>query len=253
VTAVAARVRAIPSWQITLGLALLGLGFLIAAQLSSEGPRIRYTTQERSPLIETVTGLQAQQESLKSRILDLRSKIQAAEQQGEGSAALVRQLNDSLQRARIAAGLVPLAGSGVVFQLEDSTQRTPPDGNVGDYLVSAQDVRTVAEELWLAGAEAISVNGERLTTSSAIVDIGGSVLVNSAFVAGPYQISAIGPKDLYERVSSSRGFAEFLRARAEAYGIGVAFFRPQSIDVPAFAGTVTLRFARVTASPSPQP
>ena len=46
-----ARLRSIPSWQVTLGAALLGLGFLIEAQLAAEGPRVRYTTQERSPLI----------------------------------------------------------------------------------------------------------------------------------------------------------------------------------------------------------
>ena len=50
---VGARLRAIPSWQVTLGVALLGLGFLVAAQLAAEGPRVRYTTQERSPLVET--------------------------------------------------------------------------------------------------------------------------------------------------------------------------------------------------------
>jgi hypothetical protein len=74
-SALAARVRAIPSWQVTLGLALLALGFLIAAQLASEGPRVRYTTQERSPLVETAIDLQAQQDELKARILDLRAQI----------------------------------------------------------------------------------------------------------------------------------------------------------------------------------
>ena len=46
-TSLLARIRAIPSWQLTLGVALLVLGFLIAAQLAAEGPRIRYTTLER--------------------------------------------------------------------------------------------------------------------------------------------------------------------------------------------------------------
>src|SRR5438094_4355233 len=101
----ARHLRATPSWQITLGVALLALGFLIAAQLASEGPRIRYTTQERSPLVETVNGLQAQQDAFKERILQLRAAIQAAEQQGQGSASLVRQLNDALDQARMAAGL----------------------------------------------------------------------------------------------------------------------------------------------------
>ena len=78
----------------------LGLGFLVAAQLASEGPRVRYTTQERSPLVETATELQAQQDGLKATILDLRERIQAAEQADAGSAAIVHQLNDELEDAR---------------------------------------------------------------------------------------------------------------------------------------------------------
>ena len=57
---IVARARAIPTWQVTLGLALLGLGFLIAAQLASEGPRTRYTSQERTLLVDTALDLQAQ-------------------------------------------------------------------------------------------------------------------------------------------------------------------------------------------------
>ena len=102
-TSMAARLRSIPSWQITLGAALLGLGFLIAAQLAAQGPRVRYTTQERAPLIETATQLQQRQDQLKARILELRGQIQANEQTSEGSAEQVRQLNDQLQQARIAA------------------------------------------------------------------------------------------------------------------------------------------------------
>ena len=75
----------IPSWQVTLGVALLLLGFLIAAQLAAEGPRVRYTSQERTPLVETALALQAQQDTLKDRIVDLRDQIQAIE---EGSAGL---------------------------------------------------------------------------------------------------------------------------------------------------------------------
>ena len=250
-TAIRARLGAIPSWQVTLGIALLALGFLIAAQLASEGPRIRYTTQERSPLVETVTDLQAQQETYKQRILDLRSRIQAAEQQGQGSASLLRQLNDELDQARLAAGLTALTGTGFAFELSDSTQPVPAGANGADYLVTARDVRAVVEELWLAGAEAIAVNGERLTTSTAIVDVGGSILVNAAYEAAPYQIVALGPGDLYERVAASEGFTDFIRARAQTYGIGVSFLQPESVDIPAFAGTVGFRFGQVVPSPGP--
>ena len=245
------RLRAIPTWQVTLGLALLALGFLIAAQLASEGPRVRYTTQERTPLVETVSELQTQQDALKARILDLRSQIQVVEGQGEGSEVQVRQLNDRLQQARIAAGLIPLTGSGIVIQLEDSKEPVPPDGSDADYLVGSRDIRLVVEELWGAGAEAIAVNGERITPTSAIIDVGTSLLVNSAYLTPPYQITALGPPDLYDRLSARAGFVEFVRARSKGYGIGVSLAEPESVDMPAFVGTVTLRYSRPLPSASP--
>jgi uncharacterized protein YlxW (UPF0749 family) len=248
-TSMAARLRSIPTWQITLGAALLGLGFLIAAQLAAQGPRVRYTTQERTPLIETATQLQQRQDQLKTRILELRGQIQATEQAGEGSAALVGQLNDQLQEARIAAGLIPLTGSGIVLQLEDSQEPVAPGAEQTDYLVGARDIRAVIEELWAAGAEAVSVNGERITPTTAVIDVGPSVLVNAAYLAGPYQVSAIGPDDLYGRLSASAGFIDLIRTRVQGFGIQVSIAEPEAVDIPAFAGTVTLRYARPEPSP----
>ena len=147
---VAARIRAIPSWQITLGLALLALGFLIAAQLAAEGPRIRYTTQERSPLVEAALSQQKQQRDLKTRIVALRASIQQIEEQDTGAAARTKGLNARLEEARIAAGLIQLEGTGIVLKLEDSTQPVPADGNAADYLVTAADLRTAVAELWQA-------------------------------------------------------------------------------------------------------
>lgn len=245
------RLRAIPTWQVTLGIALFLLGFLIAAQLASEGPRIRYTSQERTPLVETALDLQAQQDGLKQQILDLRAAIQELEASGQGGAAVTRDLNDRLQRARIAAGLVAMTGPGVVLQLSDSSAAVPPDANARDYLVSGRDVLTVVEELWLAGAEGVAVNGERVTVATAIVDIGGSILVNSAYIAGPYQVSAIGPKDMYDRLARSAGFVDFIRARSETFGIGVSYAVLDNVDLPAYAGSVNLRYG--SAPPSAQP
>ena len=237
------RIRGVPSWQVTLGGALLVLGFLIAAQAASEGPRVRYTSQERTPLIETTLDLQAQQDGLKDRILELRAQIRDLEEAGRGTAALSQQLSADLEDARIAAGLVPLTGPGIVLQLEDSTVALPEDGTEADYLVSGHDILTVVEELWLAGAEAVAVNGERVTAPTAIVDIGGSVLVNSAYLAPPYQISAIGPPDLFDRLQASRGFVDFLEARSVTFGLQVSFAESDAVEIPAYAGSVTLRHA----------
>ena len=181
----------------------------------------------------------------------MRASIQDLEAAGQGGAAVTKDLNSRLEKARIAAGLVPMSGPGLVIQLSDSTAAVPPDGNARDYLASGRDVLAVVEELWMAGAEAIAVNGERVTVATAIVDIGGSVLVNSAYVTAPYQISAIGPGDMFERLGRAPGFVDFVRSRAETFGIGVSYATPETVDLPAYAGSVNLRYGRVEPSTSP--
>jgi uncharacterized protein YlxW (UPF0749 family) len=249
VSILTSRLRAIPTWQVTLGLALLGLGFLIAAQLAAEGPRVRYTTQERSPLVETALELQRQQDSLKAQISELRAQVQALEEQGQGTTALVRELNDQLAQARIAAGLIPLTGTGLVLRLEDSDRPEADGGMEVDYLVTARDIRTVIAELWLAGAEAISVNGERVTTTTGVLDIGHSILLNSAYLAPPYQVSAIGPADLLEQLGVSRGWTEFIDTRVGTFGLRITYAEPEVVEMPEFAGSIVLRRSRAV-SPS---
>ena len=243
-TGLASRIRAIPTWQVTLGVALLALGFLIAAQLAAQGPRIRYTTQERSPLVETALELQRQQDALKQDIVELRSEVQRLEQQDQGTTQLVREINDRLEEARIAAGLIPLSGTGIVLQLADSTLPIPDGASDDDYLVTARDIRTVVAELWLAGAEAISVNGERVTVSTGVLDIGHSILLNSAYLSPPYQVSAIGPADLIGGLGLSQGWREFIQARQGTFGIDITFAEPERVTIPAYAGSLVLRESR---------
>jgi len=254
VSGLAARLRSVPTWQVALFAALLALGFLVAAQVRGEAPRVRYTTQERAPLVETVLALQAQQDALKAQILALRTQLSGVEGGAAGSDQLVRELSEGLTAARVAAGIVALEGPGIILQLADSEAQVPADGSAADFRVTAGDVRTVVEELWLAGAEAIAVNGERLVASGAIVDVGGSVLVNSAYLAPPYEVRAIGPPDLYDILVASPGFVELIQARADRFGIRVSFAQPATVLVPPYAGSVTLRYARQPPpSPSPEP
>ena len=235
-SAILARVRRLPSVQVTLAVALLVLGFLVAAQIAAEGPRIRYSTEERSPLIDTALELQSQQESFQANILALRQNIATIEAQGAGDADELRRLYAQLEEARLAAGLVAIAGPGVAFRFED--------GSLGvDALVTARDLRVLIQELWLSGAEAIAVNDERIVGTSAVLDIGGSILVNSAYLAPPYEIRAIGPADLYERLQGSVSFVQYVQGRIEPSGIHLSVAQPESVDLPAFAGTVNVRYA----------
>jgi uncharacterized protein YlxW (UPF0749 family) len=240
------KVRGLPTVQVTLSVALLVLGFLIAAQIAAEGPRVRYSTEERTPLIETALRLQSQQEGFQAEILALRERIGTLEAQGSGDADVLRRLYAQLEEARIAAGLLAVNGPGAAFRFEDGTAGV-------DGLVTARDVRVLITELWLAGAESMAVNDERIVGTSAILDIGGSILVNSAYLAPSYTIKAIGPADLYARMQSSSSFAEFVQGRIQRAGIDLGVTEPAVQELPAFAGTVSLRYAQPVPSEAVAP
>lgn len=250
-TRAAARLGRVSTWSVTLGVALFALGFLIAAQVRTEVPRIRYTSLERVPLVETASGLKAQQAELQARILDLRDRIRASEAATQGSGAAARDLAAQLDTARLAGGLIWLTGPGLVIQLEDPDMPMPSSGGPSDRRVNAGDLRTLAEQLALADAEAIAVNTERIVPLSGFLDIGESILVNSAYLVPPYQVVAIGPPDLYDRLTRSSGFQEWIRARVQPYGLRVRYAEIPDASVPAYAGTVRLRYARPLTSPAP--
>jgi uncharacterized protein YlxW (UPF0749 family) len=241
------------SWQITLALALLALGFLVAVQFQSQTPRARYSTQERPPLVETALELSDRQAGLKASIVDLRAQIQKLENDASAEDAAVGVLNSQLTEAKIAAGLVGLSGPGVALQFDDAHGPLPPDASASDYRVQAEDLRDLLSALWLNGAEAIAINGERITVTTAITDIGGTVLVNSAYLAPPYTITAIGATGLYDQLIASDALRSLLEARVQPFGLELRAGQLDKVDVPAYAGNVRLVEVRPVPETSPSP
>ncbi len=248
------RIRAIPSWQVTLGVALLALGFLIAAQLASEGPRVRYTTQERTPLVETANELQTQQDGLKAQILDLRAKIQTIETQGQGSADLVGQLNAA------APGGAHLRRS----DRADGDRDRPPARGFGDAGPARRKrvrlPRRVARHpvSWSSSCGARAPRRSRSTANGSRRPRRSSTSAPRCWSTRrisrrPTRSPPSALPDLYDRLSKAQGFIDFLHARSAGYGIRVSVAEPASVDVPAFVGTVTLRYSRPLASPSGAP
>jgi uncharacterized protein YlxW (UPF0749 family) len=241
------------SWQITLALALLALGFLVAVQFQSQTPRARYSTQERPPLVETALELSDRQAGLKASIVDLRAQIQKLENDASAEDAAVGVLNTQLTEAKIAAGLVGLTGPGVALQFDDAHGPLPPDASASDYRVQAEDLRDLLSALWLNGAEAIAINGERITVTTAITDIGGTVLVNSAYLAPPYTITAIGATGLYDQLIASDALRSLLEARVQPFGLELRAGQLDKVDVPAYSGNVRLVEVRPVPETSPSP
>jgi uncharacterized protein YlxW (UPF0749 family) len=170
------------------------------------------------------------------------------------SAALPKSgpLAKNLDLARLEAGLVGVSGPGVTVTLSEPPQPTtsPTAGRAGSTPIGAtniltdRDVRSVVNELWQDGAEAISVNDIRLTPTSAIRFAGEAVLVDFQPITPPYEIRAIGNADELSTNFAQSAVASRYQTLRSAEGIGFSFADSQQLSLPASA-LVKLRFAKV--------
>lgn len=171
----------------------------------------------------------------------LRQQIEAdqAEALGERAASLLA----AADRLALVTGAVPVTGVGVRVVLDDAAPavvggEVDEDGRVRD-----ADIQTVVNGLWEAGAEGVSVNGQRLTTLSTIRHAGDAVVIDLRQLARPYEIDAIGdPDPLLREVRTGRAgqYTAFLR---NSYGIEVSVAATSDQRLPA-ASRLTLRHAR---------
>jgi uncharacterized protein YlxW (UPF0749 family) len=121
----------------------------------------------------------------------------------------------------------------------------PRTGGADDGRVTDRDLQTIVNEVWAAGAEAVSVNGQRLTALSAIRSAGDAVLVDFRPLNPPYTIRAVGdPKTL--RTTFVGGFGGSYLQVLHGYGITYSVDDQNRVRLPASAG-VALRFAAVPA------
>ena len=114
----------------------------------------------------------------------------------------LKELWDSLNYAKLVAGLTDVQGPGIVIKLDDAKVRKTED--VSLLIIHDADIRIILNELKKAGAQAISINGERLVSISEQICAGPTIRINKEVYAVPYIIEAIGiPEDLYYAVMMS--------------------------------------------------
>ena len=250
------RRRRIASWQGTLAIALLLLGFLIAAQVAAQAPAANYSALERPGLIQTIQDLQRRHDDLAASIVATRSQLAAVRQGGQGRQSDLVALNQQLQQAQLAAGFTAIQGGGGYVYLSDGVPPPGIGGNPADYRVDAADIRTIVNGLWRGGAEAILINKERVVTSTAVVDVGGSILVNSAYVTdgtGQYIISVIGPSDIWTKLSTVDTIRSWMEQRYGPFHLAIQFVPDPKVLVLGYAGTANLHVAQVSPAPSTTP
>ncbi len=217
------------------------LGFLAATVVRTRpaDPASRLTREYRlADLIErqqlSTTVLRRQVASLRAEV----EEVRGAQAGGEGrAAARARDLAD----LGLAAGLVPMEGPGVRVTLDDSDLDRAPTGNINDLVIHSQDVQAVVNALWKAGAEAVAINGQRLVSTSAVLCVGNTLLLNGTVHSPPYTVAAVGAgKDRFEADALVRR----LHDDAATFALRFSVDREDTVEVPAFRGATTLTYAR---------
>lgn len=166
-----------------------------------------------------------------------------------GGSALAREL----RRQQLLAGTVATVGPGVEVRLAEPSMTSPATDAAGhasrgpapvSHILVDRDVRSVVNQLWSDGAEAIDVNGLRLTPTSAIRFAGDAVLVDFQPINSPYVVDAIGDPGALLTGFAASDVASRYQTLASARGIGFSFAEKSQLDLPASPGT-SLRYARV--------
>ena len=154
--------------------------------------------RERAALIDQVKGLREENEQLRRQLAEVEGDVEKLQAQALGKDS-TPAAELSRQAAQTAAAAV--TGPGVVVTVDDSTTLDGADAEVLD-----QDLRILVNGLWLAGAEAIAINGHRLSARTAIRGAGRAITVDYTSLTRPYVVEAIGnPKALPGRLTANSG------------------------------------------------
>ncbi|ACX52652.1 protein of unknown function DUF881 [Ammonifex degensii KC4] len=220
---------------VSLGLIALVLGFLLAFTYRTANRVERTVPYDRAhELTLELKALAKERADLEAQARDLRAKLAKAKQ-GYTEAQLA--LEAEVKEAAALAGAVPLEGPGVRVVVDN------PPGTAGGtiFAVRDEDLLKVVNELRAAGAEAISINGQRLVSTSEIRTAGSFINVNLQRITPPYEILAIGdPAALKASLEVKGGIVETLRD----WGVRIQIETWQQVRVPALSKSLHFDYAR---------
>lgn len=205
------------------------LGFMLATQIKTTERQKTINVQRAEELTERLRIVEQQRD-------DLAKEIERLQANSSDDA-----LETEVERLKEFAGEVPLEGKGIQLILDDSKVTAQVGENPNLYIIHDDDLLRVINELRAAGAEAISINGERLVSTSEIRCAGPTLSVNNNRSAPPYVILAIGnPSNLASALKLRGGVLDTFKF----WGIQAELTMPEVVKIPAFKGRRTFEYAQ---------
>ncbi|MEI5673377.1 MULTISPECIES: DUF881 domain-containing protein [unclassified Nocardioides] len=224
---------------------LCGSLFVVSAQ-NSDGTDLR--PGRYTDLADLVRAESDRYQRLQDRVSDLTEDVTALTESVNDRS--VNRYRRQIARFEDPAGLVERSGEGLTITLTDSPeelveQATATGGRLSNYVVHQQDIQAVVNALWTGGAEAVTVMGKRIVSTTGIKCIGNSVFLQGRPYSPPYVISAVGDQDaLLSSVADDTNLQTY-RQQADDPEIAIGWELEVEDDVtaPAYDGLLDLSYA----------
>jgi len=219
--------------QVSIALVCMVLGFMLAVQFRTTQDSKSSVSYQR---VEELSQRLLQTEKERDGLLDEVNRLKTT----SGQEAQSQELAD----LKMGAGVVPVEGQGITITIDDSKTKSKAGENPNLYLIHDDDLLKVINELKAAGAEAISINEQRLIATSEIRCAGPTLSVNNIRSAPPYEIKAIGDaKNLENALKMRGGVVETL----QVWGIQINVKPDVNVHVPAYKSTFHFQFMKAVA------
>ena len=223
-----------------------GLLFATSAE-TAQGTDLR--SDRRLQLTELIAREAEAVERRERRAVELRVEVEqaaASAAQRDGRVAAARPP----ETLELAAGLVPVTGPAVTVELDDAPRKPGrPDlsDNPDDLVVHQQDLQAVVNALWAGGAEAMTLMGQRIVSTSAVRCVGNTVILHGQVYSPPFVVTAIGdPARMRASLESDPGVA-FFRTFVDRFGLGYAVRTEDEVTLPAYDGPIGLPHVAVAS------
>lgn len=220
-------------------------GFTLGVAFRQQQHQATDRQAARAAMIDQIGSRSAEVATLTETATALRDEVAVLRTEALGSTEQGQQLIDALHAQEVAAGLQPVTGPGVRITVSNPPAPASSDpvgqGDTKEPQVTITDVdlQRAVNALWASGAEAISINGERMGPITAIRQAGGTVLIDFQPAASPYVIEVIGdPASLPARFAATEPARRFNTYRS-AYGAEYEVQTAEQLTLPAAREPVT--------------
>ena len=231
---------------IILGIVCLILTIGICVQIKTVNSNGTTTSanKELNNLKTQVLKTKEKYEDIYNRLEGMQQQIETARERVTSSDNQLKSMEEKIKKYNNILGTTEVTGPGVKITITDANVNNSIMAlfNPEDLIVHNTDVLEIVNELKNAGAEAISVNGQRISANTAISCDGNVIVINGEKVSSPFEINAIGFAAYMATLNRPGGYLRY--ELEERNNIKVTFKEEDKITLPKYIGGTNFKYAK---------